>query len=250
MHYFFAHIDFENQEVILEKEEAHHCATVLRLKQGDLIGVFDLNDTSEKRSIFQAELIRVHKKQCIGKIKTTTLFQPPSISIHLVISPPKNNERLEWLAEKSVELQASVLLFVKSERCIRKNLNIDRIKNILASAAKQSINPILPEIIQFNSLNTLLNSINTKDALYLLLHCEPSGRKIFITPSFLQQIKEKGIQHIYAFIGPEGDWTKEEINLILSTLPNVFEIDLLPTRLRTETAAICILSSLRIILRG
>ncbi|MCX7728285.1 MAG: 16S rRNA (uracil(1498)-N(3))-methyltransferase [Bacteroidia bacterium] len=247
MHYFFGYIDQDTNHLIIENDEAHHCAIVLRLKKGDIIGVLIANahHTQDNHIVFIAELLDVHKKRCIAIIKEKRFFQKPSITVHLVVSPPKNNERLEWLVEKSVELQATSILFIKSERCIRKNINIDRLKNIALAAAKQSINPILPEIMEFPNFQTLLLHISISPALYLLPHCDISDKKLNFDIEFIQQIQQKNCKNIYVFIGPEGDWSKNEIDTMLSQLNPIFEIQLGGTRLRTETAAIYILSVLR-----
>ncbi len=242
MHYFFGNINEENNTVIIENEEAHHCSVVLRLRVGEIIGVLNQNG-----SIFNIELTSVHKKQCIGKIISVKKYSPPNIHLHLVVSPPKNNERLEWLVEKAVELQVNSILFVKSERSIRKSINIKRLSEIAKAAAKQSINPYSIQINQHLTLNNLLNTLSTSHTEYLLLHCESSSEKIPLTPSFIQQLQQRQVSNIFSFIGPEGDWTLDEIKTIKSSLANVHEISLGEHRLRTETAAIAIISMLSIL---
>lgn len=245
MHYFFGHVDLANNLTIIENEEAHHCATVLRLKEGDIIGILTLEKDNNPIVIYKAELIRVHKKECQAIIKDSRIFEPPSVKIHLIISPPKSNERLEWLVEKAVELQAFSLLFVKSKRCIRSTLNIDRLKKIALAASKQAANPLCPEVKFFTHLQDLSRETLKPTALYLLLHCKESDRKIKINTNFLEQIKEKKYPDIYVFVGPEGDWTVEEINFVLNKFSDTLEINLGDTRLRTETAAIDMLCVLR-----
>lgn len=246
VHYFFGNVDLINNTVIIENEEAHHCAKVLRLKEGNIIGILPHQNTaSEKSAIYIAELTSINKKQCQASIKEIRKVETPSPRTHLIISPPKNNERIEWLVEKSVELQAYSLLFVKSERCIRKTLNLERLKKIILSAAKQCGNPLLPKIELFDNLKNLIRQISINNGFYILLHCEKSVHKIKLSANFLYQIKQE-YSDIYVFIGPEGDWTSNEINTMLSSLKKISEIDMGNIRLRSETAAISILSVLRI----
>lgn len=244
LHYFFGTIDKEKNIAWLENEEAHHCAVVLRMNVDDVIGI--LNSSENKEAILKARLVSVHKRQCVAEIIEQQLFQPPVFKSHLVISPPKNNERLEWIVEKAVELRVSSLLFVKSDRCIRKSLNLERLKNISLSAAKQSANPVLLKLEMQNDINYLKNEILTDDAVYLLLHCYPAS-KINLSLELLENIQKLGKKNIYVFIGPEGDWTEEEVNWIKQHFQPLLEINLGKTRLRTETAAIQIASVLSIL---
>lgn len=233
MNYFFGEISEDGLNVTLKDEEAHHCAVVLRLKAGDIAGIL----IPEKNQICTVELIDVHKKICTARILESRQITPPQIKTHLIISPPKNNERLEWLVEKCVELQVYSIHFVKSERCIRKNINLERLKSIAQAAAKQSINPILLKIDYSNSINELIKSVNAHQGIHFLMHCYPAEKKNLST-SFLKGIYEKGCSDVFAYIGPEGDWTEKEIEFFRNSFSNTYEISLGETRLRTETAAI------------
>jgi 16S rRNA (uracil1498-N3)-methyltransferase len=252
MHYFIGKIDLEEKLVYLDKEESHHCAVVLRLKEGEKIGVLQ---TSNEYAIYIAELLSISKNECVGKIIEKKIFLSPKINTHLIISPPKNNERLEWLVEKCVELQAHSLIFIKSERCIRKSINLDRLSKLSISAAKQSANPILVQLEFFQSFSNLIHHLSEySNKHHLLAHCEKSENKISITPDYLIQLQNKKIKDVFIWIGPEGDWTHEEIQIIkgIPTMDlfdkkeiTVDEINLGSTRLRTETAAIYVLSLMK-----
>lgn len=245
MHYFFGQIDEETHTAIIKDEEAHHCAIVLRLKPKEQIGIL-----TQTGNIYIAELLSIHKKQCTAKIISVKKYSESKIKLHLVISPPKNNERLEWIVEKSAELQVHSILFVKSERCIRKSLNINRLQQIAYAAIKQSANPFSIQLSEYKNLNELLNSIISLNSKYLLLHCENTSQKIILNTTFIQKLQHSNISNIYAFIGPEGDWTIKEIETIKTLLKdNVYEITLGESRLRTETAAISI-ASMSILLRN
>ncbi len=236
MHYFFGNLDPSENLVRLEGAEAHHCASVLRLQTGEKISVL-----GGPGKIYLAELVSVHKKECIGKITTIKELPSPKTKLHLIISPPKNNERLEWLIEKSVELQVWSLHFVLSDRCIRKSLNIERLQKIRDAAAKQSGNPYLPLLSEYKSFNQFtehlpVSSIPANSCLHLVLHCYESN-KINFDLTLLQQIKNH-YSDVYAYIGPEGDWAIEEIEIMKQKLTPILEVHLGDIRLRTETAAI------------
>ncbi|GIV26885.1 MAG: ribosomal RNA small subunit methyltransferase E [Bacteroidia bacterium] len=244
MHYFFGRVDIENNLAYLEREEAHHCAVVLRLNSGEQIGILNTDG-----KIYLAQLISVHKKECVGKIFQVKEIPVPQHKVHLVIAPPKNNERLEWLIEKSVELQVWSLHFVLSERCIRKSLNIERLKKIRDAAAKQSANPYLPEIFEYKSLNSFIQHYTTdftysNKHLHLILHCYES-EKVNLDLALLQKIKNEGYSDIFAYIGPEGDWTIKEIEIMKEKFNPFLEVSLGTIRLRTETAALNVASVIK-----
>lgn len=240
MNYFFGKVDESVHTIILEHEEAHHCAVVLRLKSGDTIGVLTQNG-----NVYHAELISVHKKQCTAKIISLKKYPEAKIKRHLVVAPPKNNDRLEWLVEKATELQVSSILFVKSERCIRKSINMNRLQEIVKAAMKQSINPFYTHLLEFKNLNDFLHTTFSPNSKYLLFHCEESPDKPTLTLSWLENIKDANVSDVYALIGPEGDWSMQEIQNIKSFLTtNVYELSLGEYRLRTETAAVAIASML------
>lgn len=239
MHYFFGKKDIEENIILIENEEAHHCAIVLRLKEKDVIGVLIPDDGC----IYTAQLIYVHKKICKAQIIEKKQALCPEVKFHLILSPPKNNERLEWLIEKCTELQVASVSFIFSKRCIRKTINIQRLIDISKSAAKQSANPYLPIFDEFSSVSKFLaHKKFDNDNICWLLHCLPSDSKIKFNLSILEEIKQKKAKEIYYFIGPEGDWTIDEIEIIKKDCVNLKEIDLGSTRLRTETAAIMIAS--------
>lgn len=240
MHYFFGQIDEVENTIWLENEEAHHCANVLRLKIGDSIGVLHPDG-----KIIQAELTSIHKKQCVAKITSITQMLAPYPRIHLIVSPPKNNERLEWLVEKSVELHITSLYFILSERCLRKSVNTERLHHICRAAAKQSGNPFLPSITCFQKIQDISSHISS--SVCLLMHCVSSTQKQPLNLEFLMQLHKNKITDIYACVGPEGDWTEKEIDQIKTWSEHTIEIDLGVLRLRTETAAIYVASVLKIL---
>lgn len=241
MNYFFGSLNENKTLFFLRRDEWHHCVNVLRLKEGDEIGF--LTQQGDKGI---ARLLKVHKNECVAEIVQIESVLLPYPKIHIVVSPPKNSERLEWMVEKLSELQVCSILFVKSDRCIRKQINIKRLEQIVFSSCKQSINPHPPLLHDYKKLSDVFQELSHKEwSLFLLLHCIPSGRKKKLNPEFLWDIQKNNYSDIYSFIGPEGDWTEYEKVEILNQLNPCIEIDLGANRLRTETAAIHIAAVLR-----
>ena len=243
MNYFFGSLNENKTLFFLRRDEWHHCVNVLRLKEGDEVGV--LTHQGEKGI---ARLLKVHKNECVAEIVQIESVLLPDPKIHIVVSPPKNSERLEWMVEKLSELQVSSILFVKSDRCVRKQINIKRLEQIVFSSCKQSINPHPPVLYEPKNLSNLIQEVvQNKNSLFLLLHCYSSESKKKLNTEFLQNIQKNKYARIYSFIGPEGDWTEYERVEILNQLNPCIEIDLGTSRLRTETAAIHIAAVLRIL---
>ena len=108
---------------------------------------------------------------------------------------------------------------------------MDRINKIAISAMKQSGQHYLPEIHEMSPFNTLLKDIN-EDQLFI---------------AHLNDKSTKHLANLYAFkgsccilIGPEGDFTKDEINTAVSS--KFISVSLGSSTLRTETAGIYALS--------
>lgn len=160
-------------------------------------------------------------------------FKPPNNhSLHIAVAPPKNPDRIDWLVEKSVEMGASEISFIKSNRSIRTSIKIDRLDRISIAAMKQSYSRYKLKINKMTPLSDVLTKINAKQRL--IPHLE-EGKRILIQ----NELKSK--MDTCILIGPEGDFTLDEINLAIEN--NFKPISLGNQRLRTETAAIMVIGA-------
>lgn len=222
MQIFFANIFIEDT-VLLSADESKHCIRVLRHKNGDSINIID-----GKGNLYQAEITDANLQNCTARIiskKQIAIHKP--YHLHLAISPTKNIDRIEWMVEKCTELGIDEFSFIICKRTEKTGIKIDRLKKITESAVKQSIQSILPIINEAQSLKDFIAKQKGTSYKYIA-HCIEEEK---IELKSIMQNTDSLI-----LIGPEGDFTEEEIK---SALENNFQpLSLGNNRLRTETAGL------------
>ena len=223
MHVFYTP-DITPADYILNEEESRHCMKVLRLAIGDTVHLID-----GRGGLYEAEIVSESKRNVTLRVlKTTTAYQKRNHSLHIAVAPTKNIDRLEWFLEKATEIgidQITPLICDRSERRIVKE---DRLNKVITSAVKQSLqayHPVLNEAVDYNSF------ISKQSADYkMIAHCIDGEPR-----NFISEISAPGKSYLI-LIGPEGDFSPNEITLALQ---NDFKpLTLGNTRLRTETAAL------------
>lgn len=207
----------------LPEEEARHCVRVLRLGEGSEIDLTDGKGNFHKAVIEQA-----NPKHCLVSI-AETIPQPPlwPFQLHIAVAPTKNIDRMEWFAEKATEIGINAITCLNCRYSERRELKKERIEKILISAMKQSLKATLPELTGMTDFKTFVKQpFNGKK---FIAHCE-EGEK-----SLLKQVCQPG-ENVLILIGPEGDFSTEEIKLACEE--GFIPISLGESRLRTETAAL------------
>ena len=207
----------------IDGDEALHCSKVLRKKVGDPCLVFDGSE-----AYHVAELTNVTSKQCTFDIIKTETVLPQRYKLNIAISPTKNIQRFEWFLEKAIEMGVNKITPIKCERSERKRINRQRCEKIIISAAKQSGNFHLPEFNEMLGFKELLKT-NSLDNKHYIAYC--SKILPYVKDAFKTVSKELTI-----FIGPEGDFTNNEIEKAISN--EFIGISLGKSRLRTETAGV------------
>jgi len=164
----------------------------------------------------------------IAITETLRNFEKRNYRLHIAISPLKNQDRFEWFVEKSVEIGIDEITPVICRNTEKPGIKKERINNIIISAMKQSLKafrPVLNEPIAFNDF-TVAGLTEVK----MIAHCNPGYARTKIDNIY--QPKMDAIM----LIGPEGDFSEEEISLALK---NGFKsVHLGNSRLRAETAGI------------
>ncbi len=216
---------------ILPEEESIHCVRVLRQKSGDEIEVFNGLGT-----IFQAVIEDAHPKKCSYRILNQHDAPPDPYSFHLAIAPTKNMDRIEWMLEKCVEIGLHEISFVSCHHSERVRLRLDRLQKKAIAAMKQSrrafatrINPLVP----FSDFLDQCSPDTTRHIAYV-----PAAG---ISPH-VKETKPGG--NYIVLIGPEGDFSTEEIKLAESA--GFTPTSLGNSRLRTETAGLIACATLAI----
>jgi len=208
---------------VLSEEESGHAIRVLRLEEGEEIRI-----TDGKGFFYQAIITNAHPKHCEVAIITTQ--QQPSLwpfQIHIAIAPPKNLDRMEWFVEKATEIGIDAITCLNCRFSERHELKTARLEKIMISAIKQSQKAQLPQLTGMTSFQDFINQ--SFNGSKYIAHCE-EGKK-----SLLNQIYHPG-ENALILIGPEGDFSPEEISLAIKQ--DFQSITLGKSRLRTETAAL------------
>jgi len=221
---FFFHEDLSEKTLFLSfpDETSRHIVQVLRLKTGDPLEITDGKGNSAR-----AEITEDNKKKCSCKIIAFHRHARRSESIAIAISPVKNNGRFEWFLEKATEIGVSEIIPLVCERTEKTHPRFDRMQNILVSAMLQSQQSWLPELKKPEAFENLVRSASHSQKF--IAHCATEDR----IP--LKQAIHAGGSRII-LVGPEGDFTKPEIDLSIQC--HFTAVSLGDTRLRTETAGI------------
>ena len=199
MKVFFGGIHHET--AILNEEESHHFAKVLRGNEGDLVHV-----TDGKGNLAEVEITSISKKAVEGKvIDLKTNFEQKNYYLHVAIAPTKTMERLEFFLEKATEIGIDEITFLQTFHSERKNIKIERIEKIVQSATKQSLKAYLPKVNDLTKFNEFIKQ-NFEGFTKCIAHCEADIER---TP--LRTVLENNPQKILIMIGPEGDFSRDEI---------------------------------------
>ena len=211
------------KEIVLDDDTSRHVVQVLRMKEGE-----KLNLTDGKGNLITAEIADAHKKHCSVKIIDSRFTTQDSRKVAIAISLLKNTSRFEWFLEKATEVGVSEIIPLICERTEKQKFRYDRMKGICISAMLQSQQTWLPVLHEPKQINHLAIE-QFGDQQKFIAHCEESGQKNNLSTF-------QPFNHSTILIGPEGDFTKQEIELALQN--NFIPVGLGETRLRTETAGI------------
>jgi len=222
--------DISGDTCRLDHDESGHCIKVLRHRSGDEIFVIDGDGT-----LYRCRITSDSHKE----VEATILERTPDwgchpYRLHIAVCPTKNIDRYEWFAEKACEMGIDELSPVIGEHSERRVIKTARVEKILVSAAKQSLKAAVPSVNEPISVHDFIRMHSGSDALKMIAYCFED-----------EQIPRRSIKdvltgftgkEIIVLIGPEGDFSKEEIDNLMAV--GYKTISLGDCRLRTETAAL------------
>ncbi|MDR2533193.1 MAG: 16S rRNA (uracil(1498)-N(3))-methyltransferase [Tannerellaceae bacterium] len=209
---------------ILPPAEAAHAIRVLRMGEGAEILVAD-----GKGSFFRAQIRRADPGNCILNI-IESIVQPPlwTNSLHIAIAPTKNADRTEWFCEKATEMGVNRISLLRCARSERREIKTERLEKVMVSAMKQSGKALLPALDQVADFAGFALRYNPPQKF--IAHCDEAGE------GKLPLHKVCRPADTLILIGPEGDFSPEEIVMALKA--GFAPVSLGPSRLRTETAGL------------
>lgn len=221
--FFNENISSVGQVINLDEDTSKHVVQVLRMKEGDKIGLTDGKGISAEAIIAGA-----HKKNSTAQISVIKNIPQSPLRLTIAISLVKNASRFEWFAEKATEFGVHEIVPMICERTERQKFRSDRIIGICKSAMLQSIQAWLPLVGEPKYFNDVIASATQQQKM--IAHCVPHSKVEFASlfnPSLRSHI---------ILIGPEGDFTPNEI--AKATEKSFIPVSLGDNRLRTETAGI------------
>ena len=209
----------------LSDEESKHCVRVLRLGVGD-----SLHITDGRGNMHLCRIVEAHQHHCtVEVVSTQSEYEPLPYSLTMAVAPTKNIDRFEWFLEKATEVGVSRIIPIESDHSERRAIKHERELRVITSAVKQSIKAYHPTLDNLTSVRDVITM--PFEGQKFIAHCDPTFEKRDYLPLII-----KKSENILILIGPEGDFSPEEINFALE---NGFEsISLGNQRLRTETAAV------------
>lgn len=215
-------ISSDSSIFVFDKEESKHIVRVLRKKAGDTLLV-----TNGQGSLFEVKITMDSDKKCMTEIIKSECQPPKDYHIHLAVAPTKMNDRFEWFLEKATEIGIQEITPIICEHSERRVVKTERWNKILQAAMKQSLQAYLPRLNAPISFRDFVEK--NFNAQRFIAHCADTEK------NSIHSLANPKNSYLL-LIGPEGDFSKDEIELALSK--GFQPVTLGTTRLRTETAAV------------
>lgn len=222
MHYFLDP-HFNPAQGILNEEESHHAIKSLRISAGEQIYI---GNGKGKRYLTVVKY--VNKNEIAVEVISTEEFSKPVKKVVLAVAPTKNPSRFEWFLEKATELGVFEIIPIHTAHTERPRFKHDRALRIIHAAAKQSMRAFIPVL---HTITPLIDIYAIKADRKYIAHCNEKFER-----KELRQVEKGNAGDILILIGPEGDFSEEEIT---SAQNHGFtSVSLGQNRLRTETAGV------------
>ena len=219
--FYISNYDGTQKQIVLNEETSKHVVQVLRMKVGE-----QMNLTDGKGTLLTCEIAEVNKKHCSVMVSEIKNKNPKTKNISIAISLLKNVNRFEWFLEKATEIGVSEIIPLICQRTEKEKFRYERMQGICISAMLQSQQVWLPVLHNPTEFEKTVSQSGATQKY--IAHCDEGPQN---------QLTNQPInQSTIILIGPEGDFTKEEIELALKN--SFVPVSLGDTRLRTETAGI------------
>ncbi len=227
--FYIKDYDPSQKEIVLDEDTSKHIVQVLRMKAGE-----QLNLTDGKGNLLTCEITNDNRKHCAVEIKGTRHKAQGTRRVSVAISILKNTNRFEWFLEKATEIGVSEIIPLICERTEKEKFRYDRMNQICISAMLQSQQvwlPVLHDPQPFN--NQTIQQFNHPQKF--IAHCNDSIKQQ-VNHLANRQAGQTIQQSALILIGPEGDFTSDEIKQALEN--DFLPVSLGETRLRSETAGV------------
>ena len=216
----------------LSEEDSAHAVRVLRHVEGDEITVVD-----GMGKYYRCAISAAHPKHCALQILSTEEEEHWPYQVELAIAPTKNLDRIEWWLEKATEMGLDRFTPLKCRFSERKELKTERLRRIAVSAMKQSLKATLPQLDEMTDIKAYIEQ--PFEGQKFIAHCDKDA------PRQLLSRIVKPRTAVRVLIGPEGDFSADEIALALAN--GYVPVSLGNQRLRTETAALAAVHTIHVV---
>jgi len=204
-----------------DQVESGHMIQSLRKKTGD-----EIDFTDGLGHHFKGIIVEADRKHVKASITSSQRHTQEQLGLSVVMAPTKQHERMEWMVEKCVEMGVLDITIVGTKRSERNKVRLDRLQKIGLSAMKQSLQFFLPTISYEPKFSKVLLKESPQKFIAVCLDQPLPYFGIDLKPS----------QGAIVLVGPEGDFTPDEVDSAAAA--GYSKISLGQNRLRTETAAI------------
>lgn len=211
---------------VLPPDESGHAVRVLRRRIGDEIEIVD-GRGGLYRCLITDDNPRAVMFDIAARMELPKVWKP---SVTVAVAPTKNNDRMEWLVEKLVEVGVDRIVPLRCARSERKDIKHERLEKIAVSAMKQSLKAVLPHVDLTTPIGTFLEEQKNSQALKFVGYCDDTTER-----TLLARALRPGCDTV-VLIGPEGDFSPEEIDKAIAA--GFVPVTMGDNRLRTETAAL------------
>jgi 16S rRNA (uracil1498-N3)-methyltransferase len=210
-------------EIVLDEDNSRHIIQVLRMKTGE-----HLQLTDGKGNLLTVTIAGDHKKKCVVKVEEIVSRPPREKRVCIGISLLKNANRFEWFLEKAMEIGVTEIIPLLCERTEKQHFRQDRMQAILVSALLQSQQVWLPELGLPLPFKQVVSA--ARQDRKFIAWCGEDKK----TP--LREAADPARGSSLILIGPEGDFSQNEVELALEQA--FVPVGLGETRLRSETAGV------------
>lgn len=219
--------------ITVSGEDVRHIGAVLRMKTGDELLLCDGKGTEYLVKIIHVDRTGI-KTEIVNKTQREIAYPRVTLGQGL----PKS-DKMGWIAQKATELGVATIAPLVTERTIVKvkdeEKRVSRWQKICREAAMQSSRPDIPKVEAIRKFSDYINSLPSHPGTLLLLPWEEGTKPV---KDVLRG--SPGIKHIIVLVGPEGGFSPAEAESAISR--RFHPVSLGPNILRTETAAIAVLS--------
>jgi len=218
-----------NEIIFNDKEQVHHAKNVLRLKIGEDVVLFD-----DKGNEYCSILEKLLPESIIFKIKEKKRTHKPEVRITIACAIPKASH-MDGIVDKLTQLGVDIIIPMETERVIvkldktKKMLRQARWKKIVLNASQQSQRNTLPELEPIKNIEEVLSNSANYD---LKLIPTLAGKRQTIKGA----LTKNKARNILVLIGPEGDFSDEEVTSAIKA--GFIPVTLGDLVLRVETAAV------------